>query len=56
MSNRRFRKYPQTMMLRCPCCQQVQYVCCYFDSSGETEYHCGCGYVSKIKLAKLNDK
>ena len=25
MSNRRFRKYPQTIVLRCPCCQEVKY-------------------------------
>ncbi len=55
MSNRRFRKYPQTIVLRCPCCQEVKYALCHFDSTGEAEYRCQCGYISKIKLAKLNN-
>ena len=56
MSNRRFRKYPQTIVLRCPCCQEVKYALCHFDSTGEAEYCCQCGHISKIKLAKLNNK
>lgn len=55
MSNRRFRKYPQTIVLKCSCCQEVKYALCHFDSTGEAEYCCQCGHISKIKLAKLNN-
>lgn len=54
MNNRRFRKYPQTMVLQCPCCQEIKYALCHFGSTGEAEYRCQCGHISKIKLAKLN--
>lgn len=56
MSNRRFRKYPQKINLRCPCCQMIYSVLFNFDSKGEAEFKCDCGYIGKVKLAKLNNK
>ena len=56
MSNRRYRNYPQTVILRCPCCQMIYSVLLNFDSKGEAEFKCDCGHISKVKLTKLNDK
>lgn len=52
MSNHKLHKHPQTIILRCSCCQQVKYALCYFNTKGEAEYHCECGYTNKIKLIK----
>jgi len=51
-SSRQFRKYPQTIVIRCPCCKQVYYAMPWFDINGEAEYRCNCGYLNKIKLIK----
>lgn len=49
-SNRGFRKYPQTVMLQCGCCQQVYYALVYFEANGIAEYRCDCGHLNRIKL------
>ena len=33
----------------------IQQILCYFDTNGEAEYRCECGYINKIKIIKPNN-